>query len=233
MLVSSFLSQRSNSYVVRLGGVRALAGRTTRAERNRRSLKLSSTVLEEEVDPGEVAGLRILKYPSPPLRASNEDVATFDDDLKKLTKSMFELMYKAQGVGLAAPQVGVNKRVMVYNELGDPKKWLSEMVLINPKIVEKSAKEELETEGCLSFPGMPVESTRLVSRSSWIKVEAMNLKGKTFKKKFVGWEARIFQHEYDHLDGIVYIDHLSPDGKAELQSRLDQLIEQHGPGGAL
>ena len=82
-------------------------------------------MLEEEVDPGMVSGLEIIKYPDPRLRASNEDVGEDDfntDGLKALTRRMFDLMYAAQGVGLAAPQVGINRRIMVYNELGDPKK---------------------------------------------------------------------------------------------------------------
>jgi peptide deformylase len=72
-----------------------------------------------------------------------------------------------------------------------------------------------------------------VERSKWIKVEALNLKGKKIKKKFVGWEARIFQHEYDHLDGVVYIDRLSEEGRKEVQPRLDELIAEFGEGGAL
>jgi peptide deformylase len=223
MLASSVVFHRSNAFKSHVRDVRAFAGRSRSA----------SPQLEEEIDPGEVAGFRILKYPNPKLRFPNEEITSFDDDLKKLSRSMLELMYAAQGVGLAAPQIGVNKRLMVYNELGDPKKWLGEMVLVNPKIVEKSSKQEVDTEGCLSFPGMPVKSSRLVKRSSWIKVEAMNLKGKAFKKKFVGLEARIFQHEYDHLEGVVYIDHLSQEDKAEIQPRLDQLIVDHGPGAVL
>ena len=114
-------------------------------------------------------------------------------------------MYAAEGVGLAAPQVGVNKRLMVYNEAGDKTKWLQEVVLVNPKIVEFSDAREIETEGCLSFPNMNGK----VERSKWIKVEALSLKGKKMKKKYTGWEARIFQHEYDHLDGILYVDRLT------------------------
>jgi peptide deformylase len=72
-----------------------------------------------------------------------------------------------------------------------------------------------------------------VERSKWIKVEAQNLKGKRIKKKFHGWEARIFQHEYDHLDGKVYIDRLSKDGRKEIQPKLDELIDKFGDGGAL
>jgi peptide deformylase len=72
-----------------------------------------------------------------------------------------------------------------------------------------------------------------VERSKWIKVEAMNLRGKTLKKKFSGWEARIFQHEYDHLDGKVYIDRLSEETRAKVQPRLDELIKAYGEGGAV
>jgi peptide deformylase len=188
----------------------------------------------EEVDPGVVQGtdLRIVKYPHPALRQPNaiigkEDLK--DGSIAKLAKEMFLLMYAAEGVGLAAPQVGVNQRLMVYNPTGDSKKWLDEVVLVNPRIVEKSEATDVETEGCLSFPDMngPVE------RPKWIKVEAMNLKGKTIKRKYTGWEARIFQHEYDHLDGVVYIDRLTEEGRQKVQPRLDELVKDHGPGGAL
>jgi len=189
----------------------------------------SSVNLKEEVDPGVVNGLQIFKYPAPTLRAHNEEITEFNDELKALTRRMFDIMYEAEGVGLAAPLVGINKRLMVYNELGDPQKWMSEMILVNPKIVERSSVTVFETEGCLSFPGMngPVE------RSTWIKVEAMNLKGKKFRKKFVEWEARIFQHEYDHLEGVVYIDHLDDESRSEIQPVLDELIEDFGPDGVL
>merc|ERR1719343_564399 len=91
-----------------------------------------------EVDPGIVEGtdLRIVKYPHPSLRAHKEEIDS--GSISKLAKEMFLVMYAAEGIGLAAPQVGVNKRVMVYNESGDKKKWLMETVLINPKIVEYS-----------------------------------------------------------------------------------------------
>jgi len=142
---------------------------------------------------------------------------------------MFLVMYATKGVGLAAPQVGINKRLMVYNDTGDPKKWMSETVMVNPKIVEFSSATDIEEEGCLSFPDMSGD----VQRSKWIKVEAQNLKGKKIKKKFKGWEARIFQHEYDHLDGTVYIDRLTEEGKEGVKVRLEELISEHGEGGAI
>jgi peptide deformylase len=138
-------------------------------------------------------------------------------------------MYATNGVGLAAPQVGINKRLMVYNEHGDAQKWMSEVIMVNPRIVEYSEATDVEQEGCLSFPDMGGD----VERSKWIKVEAQNLKGKKIKKKFRGWEARIFQHEYDHLDGKVYIDRLTEDGRKEIQPKLDELIDKFGDGGAL
>lgn len=183
---------------------------------------------QEEVDPGRVSGtdLRVLKYPHPALRAENADVTDEelrDGSIAKIAKEMFLVMYAAQGVGLAAPQVGINKRLMVYNESGDKKKWLDEVVMVNPIITEFSEAVDVETEGCLSFPDMNGE----VQRSKWIKVEALNLKGKKIKKKFTAWEARIFQHEYDHLDGVVYIDRLLPDSKTAVETRLKELVEEH------
>lgn len=198
------------------------------------SSRLFST--KEEIDPGVVEGtdLRVLKYPHPSLRAPNEEIPLEElqgpgCEIAKIAKEMFLVMYATQGVGLAAPQVGINKRLMVYNEHGDAKKWMSEVIMVNPKIVEYSEATDIEQEGCLSFPDMGGD----VERSKWIKVEAQNLKGKRIKKKFRGWEARIFQHEYDHLDGKVYIDRLSEDGRKEIQPKLDELIDKFGDGGAL
>ena len=187
-----------------------------------------------EVDPGIVEGtdLRIVKYPHPSLRAHNEEITQEEIDsgtISKIAKEMFLVMYAAEGIGLAAPQVGVNKRLMVYNESGDNKKWLMETVLINPKIVEYSQAVDVMGEGCLSFPDM----TGDVQRSKWIKVEALSLKGKKIKKRFKGFEARLFQHEYDHLDGKVYTDHLDDDGRAAVQDTLDQLVSDFGDGAAL
>ena len=190
---------------------------------------------KEEVDPGVVDGtdLRIVKYPHPALRAENAEISSEElkdsKEIADLAKGMLKVMYAAEGVGLAAPQVGVNKRLMVYNPSGDSKKWLEETILVNPKIVEYSEGKDTEIEGCLSFPDMNGE----VTRSKWIKVQATNLKGRPIKKKFTGWEARIFQHEYDHLDGTVYIDRLSEDGRTQVQPRLNELVEEYGEGGSL
>jgi peptide deformylase len=190
---------------------------------------MDDAVVEEEFDPGEVAGLRVLKYPHPQLRAPNAEVSVFDDELRDLSRRMLKMMYAARGVGLAAPQVGVNKRLLVFNPDGDEKKMANEVVLVNPMIVERAEGSELDDEGCLSFPGFGAK----VERAKWIKVKAYNLKGKPFNKKWTGWEARVFQHEYDHLDGTLYVDRLSPSERQTVQPDLDRLVAQHGPGGAL
>lgn len=204
-----------------------------------RSLSTTSTAIrsaaeKEEIDPGKVEGtdLQVLKYPHPSLRAENAEITEKElksGEIKKIAKEMFLVMYATQGVGLAAPQVGINKKLMVYNESGDKTKWLQETVLVNPKIVEYSEAKDVENEGCLSFPDMRGD----IERSKWIKVEALKLNGKKMKKKFKGWEARIFQHEYDHLDGVVYPDRLDEEGKKEVQGRLDELVAEFGEGGAL
>ena len=190
--------------------------------------------IEEEVDPGVVEGtnLRVLKYPHPALRAPNVDVTEEelkDGTIAKIAKEMLLVMYASVGMGLAAPQVGINKRLMVFNISGDPKKWLLETILVNPKIVQYSDSKDIHYEGCLSFPKMngPVE------RSKAITVEALNIKGKKITKKYKGWDARLFQHEYDHLDGKVYIDRLIDEEKLKVQPRLDELIAEFGEGGAL
>lgn len=199
--------------------------------------KETKNVGTEEVDPGNVPGtnLRIVKYPHPSLRRTNVNVTQEEIDdgsIIKIAREMFLIMYAANGCGLAAPQVGINKRLMVYNEYADPKKWLHEMIYINPIIVDKSTVTEVNGEGCLSFPNMMGKNGE-VERNKWIKIEALNSKGKKIKKKFVGIEAIIFQHEYDHLDGIVYIDRLLPYSKELLQSDINELIQQYKDNDAI
>uniref|UniRef100_A0A7S0IKH9 Peptide deformylase n=1 Tax=Calcidiscus leptoporus TaxID=127549 RepID=A0A7S0IKH9_9EUKA len=184
-----------------------------------------------EINPGVLPGsdLRILEYPHPKLRAPNDNITKFDDSLRRLSKEMFAIMYASRGVGLAAPQLGINKRLMVFNPDGDPKKWMSEVTLVNPEIVEYSGGADVDEEGCLSFPGFTADVQRSVS----IQVRYQNTRGKVQKKKLSGWVARIFQHEFDHLSGTLYVDRLDRSERMKVQTHLDRLILQHGPGGAL
>lgn len=123
----------------------------------------------------------------------------FDESLKQIANEMLLVMYAAEGVGLAAPQVGINKRLMVFNEDGDPTAKHKEMVLVNPVIVAKSNKTVVTEEGCLSFPKIYGD----VTRARWIAVDYQTLEGKQVKNYYLeGNDAIIFQHEYDHLDKV-------------------------------
>ncbi|KAJ8614565.1 hypothetical protein CTAYLR_004079 [Chrysophaeum taylorii] len=202
-------------------GARGYLTRTAR-HCSRRRLAAASQV--EEVDPGIVAGLQIVKYPHPALRAANVEVRESEfETAEKLARRMLDLMYEAKGVGLAAPQVGVNKRLMVFNPEGKRERWLDEVVFLNPKIVDSSKGRDSEPEGCLSFPDMQGN----VDRAKWIKVEGLSPKGRKIKKKYTGWVARIFQHEFDHLDGIVYVDRLNDQDRGAIQPKLDDLVQNH------
>lgn len=137
---------------------------------------------------------------------------------------MFLVMYASRGVGLAAPQVGVNKRLMVFNPDADSKAFLKEVVLVNPQIVGTSKKTVVEPEACLSFPGMQGS----VRRHDWVKIEAQRLNGKRFRIKYEGYVARIFQHEYDHLDGVVYVDKIATEeDRQQLKPKLEQLVQKY------
>jgi peptide deformylase len=161
--------------------------------------------------------LKILKYPDPILSQRGEPVTEFDDDLKKLIADMFETTYASQGIGLAAPQVGVSKRVTVIDlSLGkDPEQKL---VLINPEILTSEGKQ-YEEEGCLSFP----EIHEKVSRALKVRVRAQNEKGEWFEMDGEELLSRCFQHEIDHLDGVLFIFRMSALKRSLTQRRIRKL----------
>eukprot|EP00871_Galdieria_phlegrea_P000807 jgi/Galph1/1727/GphlegSOOS_G405.1 len=167
--------------------------------------------------------LEIIKYPDPRLRNENKPVDPNDPAVRLLAKKMFLLMYEGRGVGLAAPQVGINQRLMVYNPEGKQHSFLSEVVLINPQIVDCSEKKVTDLEGCLSFPGIAAK----VSRHTWVRIEAYKPGGKKIKLKLEGWQARIFQHEYDHLDGVLFIDRMEPEERERAQPVLNELVKNY------
>lgn len=137
-------------------------------------------------------------------------VADFDDDLSELVADMFETMEQAPGVGLAAPQVGVPLRLFVYDWTDDDdQRWRG--VAVNPQLWLSpvpigEADEDDESEGCLSVPGERYP----LKRAELAILRAHDLDGKPFEIRADGWLARIFQHEYDHLDGVLYVDRLEP-----------------------
>lgn len=159
--------------------------------------------------PGFIMAIRkILTMDKPVLRAKAKKVSRFDAYLDKLVNDMWETMRAAPGVGLAAPQIGESIRVLVA-EYED-----EQVALVNPEIIKRSEEEVLGTEGCLSIPGYIGED---VPRAQSITVKARDPHGKEIRIKAEDWFARILQHEIDHLDGILYIDHIAPDKVRELE----------------
>lgn len=147
-----------------------------------------------------MAILDIKKYPDKVLRKKALSIRKVGDKEKALAQDMLETMRSARGVGLAAPQVGISKRLIVIEALGEDAEPLA---LVNPKILKKKGKSSY-CEGCLSVP----ELTSDVTRPEWIAVEALDLDGKPVKIETGGLLARVIQHEADHLDGVLFIDRL-------------------------
>lgn len=161
----------------------------------------------------------IVLYPDPRLRRKNSPIEKFDAELAELARAMFEVMYRTKGVGLAAPQVGINAKLLVYNPEGDPSKSEAERVLANPKVVWKAKAKEFGEEGCLSFPNIFAP----VQRPLAVKVEAQDLQGEPFTLELDGWDARIFQHELDHLDGILFTDRMTSSDKLLIKNQMADL----------
>jgi len=145
----------------------------------------------------------IVKYPDPVLERPSEPVTAFDDELRKLVDDMFESMYAAKGIGLAAPQIGVAKRLTVI-DLSFQKNPEEKIVLINPEIIFREGKQ-YEEEGCLSLP----EIREKVSRAAKVTVKSQDLKGEWFELDGEELLARAFQHEIDHLDGVLFFRRVS------------------------
>ena len=151
-----------------------------------------------------MAILNIVTFPEPSLRLKAKQVTKFDTELQTLVDNMFETLRAAPGVGLAAPQIGESLRLVVveYTEDEDENAKPKKYVLVNPEIIKRSEEMVTDVEGCLSLPGL----TGRVERHQAVTVKAKNRFGKPLKIEAEGWLARIFQHEIDHLDGVLYID---------------------------
>ena len=145
----------------------------------------------------------IVKYPDPVLERPGEPVTEFNDELRALVDDMFESMYEAKGIGLAAPQIGLSKRLTVI-DLSFKEKPEDKIVLINPEIVFRAGRQH-EEEGCLSLP----EIREKVTRAAKVRVKAQDLEGKWFEMEGEELLSRAFQHEIDHLDGILFFRRVS------------------------
>lgn len=160
--------------------------------------------------------LKIRTYGDPVLRKISNKVEIIDDEILKLIDDMVETMYEAPGVGLAAPQIGVNKRVVVIDLDGDLKK------IINPIFLEKSGEEIPGEEGCLSIPGIYEK----VKRPSFVRLQYMNEKGENIVEESDNFLAKAFQHEIDHLDGVLFVDRLSSIRKKLTAKKLAKLKKE-------
>ncbi len=166
--------------------------------------------------------LKIHIYGDPVLRARAEEVSEINEEIRQLVENMFDTMYAEDGVGLAAPQVGVSKRVFIVDVSdveGEPDE---PAVFINPEIVWRSAATGVLEEGCLSIPGVRED----VKRPLEIEVKAQNEKGEQIHFKADGLFARAIQHEYDHLNGVLFVDYLGPARKLKIKARLQELERQ-------
>ena len=159
--------------------------------------------------------LEIRKYPDSALRKRAREIEIVSEDIKKLGQDMIETMIVGAGVGLAANQIGILKRIMVVQIEGQPQ------IFINPVIIKIDRRKEVDTEGCLSVSGLSLE----VRRSREVEVKGLNINGEKIKIKAKDLTARIFQHEIDHLNGILIIDRIGFWQRLKLKRKL----KQHGP----
>lgn len=161
-----------------------------------------------------MAVLPILHYPDPRLRKPAAPVTQFGAALQRVVSDMFETMYKAPGIGLAAPQVNLAQRIVVIDisrECNEPR------IFINPEILERQGKDVME-EGCLSVP----DTYETVERASWIKVRAQDVDGQFFELACEGLLAVCVQHEIDHLDGKLFVDRLSTLKRSRIRRKFEK-----------
>ncbi|MFA5627125.1 MAG: peptide deformylase [Thiohalomonadaceae bacterium] len=165
-----------------------------------------------------MALLNILHFPDPRLRTVAKPVSQVDDAIRSLVADMFETMYEAPGIGLAATQVDVHQRIIVIDISEDKNE---PYVFINPEIIAREGVEQMD-EGCLSVPGI----YETVERAEWIKVRALDRHGQPFELETDGLLAVCIQHETDHLDGKLFVDYLSGLKRDRIRKKLEKLRRQ-------
>jgi peptide deformylase len=170
--------------------------------------EVRNTKLDPEAEARrQLALTQVRQYPDPVLRMQAREVESFDDDLASLVERMRHLLRDANGIGLAATQVGVLRRVFLF--LPDPEQ--DPVALVNPRILERSDERVSDDEGCLSLQGVVVP----VERDERVTVEASDPEGNEVRFELEGLPARIAQHELDHLDGVLILDRTTPEGRRE------------------
>ena len=168
-----------------------------------------------------MSDLKIVYHPHPALTWKSKDVVKIDAQLQNWVAQMFDLMYEAKGIGLAANQVALPYRLFVINPTGDPDQKDQEQAFINPQIMKGKGSCDAD-EGCLSMP----ELFAPVTRYERITVEAFDVDGTEFGMDLTGLAARVVQHENDHLDGVMFTDRVSSDALQELNPLLEDLTKQ-------
>ena len=166
--------------------------------------------------------MEIVLYPHPVLLKGSQEILDPGPKWASVGKEMLETMYATKGAGLAGPQVGISSRILVLNPSGDPGKPEEEMILLNPRIRKKKGKEWGQ-EGCLSFPGIYGE----VLRSTWIEIEGLSPEGEPQLFEAQDFLARVLQHEIDHLEGIVFVQRMTPAEKIKIKAALNELEERY------
>jgi peptide deformylase len=161
--------------------------------------------------------LEVIQFPHPTLRHVSKPLKRVDAELRRWIDEMFELMYQHEGIGLAANQVDLPYRVFVINPTGKPEEKAAERVFINPVLSGGKGQDEAE-EGCLSLPGIHAP----VVRNSTIRVQAYDLQGNEIDEVLTGLPARVVMHETDHLDGVMFIDKLTPMQRAEILEDIEE-----------
>jgi peptide deformylase len=171
--------------------------------------------------PGAMVSAQLRTFGDPTLKQMTKDVAAFDERLRSLVETMFDIMDEESGVGLAAPQIGSLSRVMVWM---DPDDASERYAYVNPRITWRSEEMNVDIEGCLSVPGVAME----VDRSDEIKVEACDPHGEAFEIHLTGYRARIVQHEIDHLDGLLIVDRTSKEERRRVLKELREHAMEAG-----
>ncbi|MEQ9461687.1 MAG: peptide deformylase [Phycisphaeraceae bacterium] len=168
--------------------------------------------------PVDPARLQIVVHPHPVLRQRAQEVAAVTDEVRGVALRMLDLMHEAPGVGLAAPQVGLSWRMFVANPTGEPE---DDLVFVNPRFAELGRDQDLHDEGCLSLPDITCQ----VRRPTFAVIEALDLQGQSFRLAGEGFAPRVWQHEYDHLEGVLIIDKMSPSDRIANRQALRALEE--------
>ena len=211
--------------VVSVCGDGALRRSTRRRSRRASTVGPQTRIIPTDVgiefSPHARTHMEIVRYPHPALRWKSKPVTAITPQLRKTVRRMFELMYESKGIGLAANQVALPYRLFVVNVTADLEQKDEELVFINPEIVQRKGSAEGE-EGCLSLP----ELYGPVRRAEEIRVEAFDLEGLAFEMTLSDLQGRAVQHEYDHLDGVLFVDRMSESARREVEPTLE-IFESH------